>query len=66
MALVSKSTQKQLEKFKNIDPKEKYEITDHLGQPQTLTGKELKTYLVAHSRFITVEQQGNYKPKSQK
>jgi hypothetical protein len=66
MALVSKSTQKYLEKFQGIDPKERYEIDDHEGKTQTLTGKELKNYLIAHSRFITVEQQGNYKPKLKK
>ena len=52
MSLITNSSKKYLSMFAGIEAKQNYKVIDHTGAEVTMTGKELKTYIIAHSRFI--------------
>ena len=53
---MSKATDKTLSMYAGIEDKEQYEIVDHTGKVQRMNGMDLKTYITAHRKFITIEQ----------
>jgi len=55
MALISKASQRYLERFNGIDEKGRYKIVDHMGKEQEMTGTELRLYMCAHSSFLQIQ-----------